>query len=433
MTSEPERPVFVWMWLPGASEPVVAGRLDRTGARLEAQEVLSFTYARSYLERERSISLFTPELPLRRGRIDPTAPPADTGWRGYPILGVRSALPLAGCLRDAAPDAWGRRVINLGLRGAPEVELDERTYLLRSSSDRIGALDFQDSPAHHVARGEAATLEQLLAFAELVEAGQPIPDELAAAAGHGTSIGGARPKALLDHGGRRLIAKFSSSSDTRPVVKAEAVGMILARHVGIDVAAVEVVRAAGRDVLLVERFDRARAGARRHVLSALTILGLRETESHYASYADLAEAIKYPGWDDAGATLRELFRRLVLNICIGNTDDHLRNHAAFWDGELLRLTPAYDLCPQIRTTRVASHAIAITRRGARASQLRLAREVAADFGFTPRHADEMIDEIVAIIRDAWDLACEEATLTRAERDALWEREILSPYIFYDEA
>lgn len=433
MTSEPKREAFVWIWLPGATEPIVAGRLDRTGAFLEQQEVLTFAYARSYLERDGAISLYTPELPLRRGRIDPTAPPADSGWRGYPVRGQRSALPIAGCLRDAAPDAWGRRVINLRLHGKPEVELDELTYLLLSGSDRIGALDFQDSPTTYIARGETATLEQLLQFAELVEAGQPIPQDLAAAAGHGTSVGGARPKALLDHEGRCFVAKFSSSTDSRPVVKAEAVGMILARRVGIDVAPIEVVRAAGRDVLLVERFDRTSDGARHLVLSALTILGLRETEAHYASYADLAEAIKYPGWRDARATLRELFRRLVFNICIGNTDDHLRNHAALWDGESLRLTPAYDLCPQIRSTSVASHALGITRDRANASQLRLARAVAADFGVTDRQADAMIEEILAVIQGEWDLACDEATLTRTERDALWRREILNPYIFYENA
>lgn len=431
MTSKSERRAFVWTWLSGATEPVVAGRLDPTGAFLGQQEVLSFTYARSYLERKGATSLFTPELPLRRGRTDPSAPPDSTGWRGY--LGGRAALPLAGCLRDAAPDAWGRRVINLRMHGKPETELDELTYLLHSGSDRIGALDFQHSPTTYDARGETATLEQLLTLAGLVEAGQPIPDDLIAAAGHGTSVGGARPKALLDHNGRRFVAKFSSSTDSRPVVKAEAAGMLLAKRVGIDVAPVEVVRAAGKDALLVERFDRTSDGARRHVLSALTVLRLSEADSRYASYAEVAESIRLPGWHDAGATLRELFTRLVFNICIGNTDDHLRNHAAFWDGELLRLTPAYDLCPQPRSTSVASHAIGITRDGARASQLRLARAVAAEFSLSPRQADAVIEHVHSTIRDQWDSVCDEATLTRAERDLLWEREILNPYIFYSEA
>lgn len=103
-----------------------------------------------------------------------------------------------------------------------------------------------------------------------------------------------------------------------------------------------MVRSAERDVLLVERFDRPGDGSRRSVVSALTIIGLQDTESRHGSYADLATANRYPGWRDPAATLRELFLRLVLNVCIGNSDDHLRNHVAFWDGAELALTPAYD-------------------------------------------------------------------------------------------
>ncbi len=425
MTSE-ARSLFVWFWLPRATEPVVAGRLDRAGAALfDRQPVLMFTYARSYLRRQDAISLFPLELPLVAGSAVPTLPRRESGWP------ERSPVPLAGCLRDAAPDAWGRRVINRQLGSDADVELGEATYLLRSDSDRVGALDFQSSSSAYVARGEPASLEQLLAFSDLVEAGERIPASLTAAAGHGTSIGGARPKAMLEHEGRPSIAKFSSSTDTRPIVKAEAVGMLLARRVGIDVPPVKVVRAVGKDVLLVERFDRGEGGTRRHMLSALTVLGLREIESRYASYADLAQVIRLSNWwHDAGRTLRELFTRLVFNICIGNTDDHLRNHAVFWDGRALRLTPAYDLCPQPRTTSVASHAIQITR-GQNASQLRLARAVAADFGIPPREADDVIDRVLSTIREAWREACDEATLSQAERDLFWEREILNPYIFYD--
>jgi serine/threonine-protein kinase HipA len=131
-------------------------------------------------------------------------------------------------------------VINLRLAGNPDADLSELTYLASSGSDRIGALDFQDSPTEYVERGDGATLEQLLRAAELVEAGQHLPPELEAAAGHGTSIGGARPKALLSDAERHLIAKFSSTTDTRPVVKAEAAAMLLAARAGVDVAPVNV-------------------------------------------------------------------------------------------------------------------------------------------------------------------------------------------------
>jgi serine/threonine-protein kinase HipA len=432
MTSDP--PVrtdraYVWAWLPGRTEPVVAGVLADTGNRYADQPVLAFRYARSYRARPDALPLFGPELPLRDGVLDPTDPaPAQ-----LPSGRARSPLPLPGCLRDAAPDAWGRRVLNLRFAHDPDIALDELTYLLASGSNRVGNLDFQASPDRYEARGDSATLEQLVAAADLIERGEDVPADLAAAAGHGTSIGGARPKALLEDRGRHLIAKFSSSADARPVVKAEAVGMLLAGRVGVRVAPVEVVRAAGKDVMLVERFDRPADGTRRAVVSALTVLGLSEHEARYASYADLADSVRYPGWTDAGTTLRELYRRLVLNVCIGNTDDHLRNHAAFWDGDLLTLTPAYDLAPQPRTTPVASQAIALTRDGERASQLRACRRAAAEFHLSDAEAGAVIDHVVSTIRAAWDDVCDQARMTRAERDQLLGREILNDYIFYDQA
>ena len=149
-------------------------------------------------------------------------------------------------------------MINLRLGNDPSSEADPLAYLLGSGSNRIGALDFQASPHEYVSRDDHATLEQLMDLAALVEAGEVIPDSLAAAAQQGTSIGGARPKALLTDGARQLIAKFSSSGDEWPMVQAEALAMLLADRAGINVAPVEVRRVAGKEVLLVERFDRAR-------------------------------------------------------------------------------------------------------------------------------------------------------------------------------
>src|SRR5262249_54528440 len=134
--------------------------------------------------------------------------------------------------------------------------LSRITYLLQSGSDRTGALDFQDSPDVYVPRrAEQATLEQLIRAAELVEEGQPLSPELEQALLHGSSIGGARPKATLVAGRRSLIAKFSSSSDTYPVVRGEFVAMALARMAGLNVANVDLAESLGRQALLVERFD----------------------------------------------------------------------------------------------------------------------------------------------------------------------------------
>ncbi|CAN0585884.1 unnamed protein product, partial [Laminaria digitata] len=203
---------------------------------------------------------------------------------------------------------------------------------------------------------QAATLEELLTAAEKVERGIPLTPELDQALFHGSSLGGARPKAMIEEDEKKLIAKFSSSSDTYNVVKAEFIAMRLAAKAGLNVAPVRLAHVAGKDVLLVERFDRLHIGdawQRKAMVSALTIFGLDEMMARYASYADLTEVIRHR-FSQPKDTLRELFGRLVFNILCGNTDDHARNHAAFWDGKSLHLTPAYDICPQSRTGNEAS-------------------------------------------------------------------------------
>ena len=414
MTSEPTG-AFVWAWLPGAAHPVTAGRLDTSG------DIVYFTYGRSYLDRPDAIPLYAPELPLRRGPIRPLA-----------------GLTAAGCIRDAGPDAWGQRVILAGHAGHLTADSDRGdlsllTYLLESGSDRIGALDFQASPTIYQARATDATLDELMTAAELLEAGQQLPPALAVALLHGTSIGGARPKALLNDGNRRLIAKLPSRTDHHPVIKAEAAAMELARRVGLDVPATELTEALGRDVLLVDRFDRPDRGQhRRMVVSALTILGLDVMMGRYATYYDLADAIRHR-FTEPGKTLRELFSRIVFNICVSNTDDHARNHAAFWDGETLTLTPAYDICPQPRSGGEATQAMAIRRDGYRYSQLAGCLAAATDYLLSKTEAKEIIDHQIHTIRSEWHDTAEAARLTTAERSQLWGRQILNPYALQDAA
>lgn len=413
--------LYVWIWLPHALDPVVAGVLTPTDRKVGGESVLSFTYAKSYLSLSESISLFPQELPLQ----DEAMYPSD------PQLG-RSALALHGCIRDCAPDAWGRRVINQRFFQNSMYELDELTYLAHSGSNRIGALDFQRSPTKYVSRGGDASLEQLMNAASLIEAGEPIPEELAAAAIHGTSIGGATPKALLSDGARELVVKFASATEVRPVIQAEAVATFLADRVGIQVARSEIQTVSGKKVLILERFDRTPLGERKQMLSALTILGYSEMEARHSSYPEIADAIRQGPWTQVSATLHELFTRVVFNICIGNTDDHLRNHAAFWDGTKLRLTPAYDLTPQPRSGQTASHAIAITKDGQRQSQLNLCRKAADSFQLTIKNADEIINHVVSTIQKNWKDATDHAQLGAREANSLMKREFLNPYIFYDE-
>jgi serine/threonine-protein kinase HipA len=405
MTSEAQQ-AFVWTWLPGATEPVVAGRLDAAG------DLFTFTYGRSYLARPGAIPLYLPELPLRRGPIPP--PTGD----------------VAGCIADAAPDAWGRRVIlNRAIgRGALDTsELSILTYLLESGSDRIGALDFQVSASSYAPRlATEATLTELAESAARVEQGVPLSPALDQALLHGTSVGGARPKALLSDGSRRLIAKFSSSTDTYPVVKGELIAMELARKAGLSVATVRLSRALNKDVLLIDRFDRPGDGSRRAMVSALTILGLDEVAARYASYAELAQLIR-TRFTDPLPTLHELFSRITFNILTGNNDDHARNHAAFWDGVELTLTPAYDICPQPRAGGETAQVMAIGEDGYRMSQVAGCLARASTYLLSESEAHAIIDHQIDTIETHWAEACDQAELTQVERAWFWRRQFLNPY------
>jgi serine/threonine-protein kinase HipA len=421
MTSNsPTKEAFVWVWLPGETTPVVAGRLSNQNGSL------LFNYGKSYLERSNAIAIYDKELPLQSG-----------------VLPLLTGLTMPGCLRDASPDAWGRRVIinrTFGAKGtgADSIDLDELTYLLESGSDRIGALDFQRSPTEYVprlaTRSDATvgvTLEELLASAERVEKGLPLSPELDQALNHGSSIGGARPKALIEAHDKKYIAKFSSSSDLYSVVKAEFLAMRLAALAGLQVAPVRLERAANKDVLLIERFDRvktAQGWQRKAMVSALTLFGLDEMMARYASYEDLAEIIRHR-FVEPVATLEELFSRLTFNILCGNNDDHARNHAAFWDGKHLSLTPAYDICPQGRAGNETSQAMLI-KGDNRMSRLAVCVGAAAQFLLSPHEAQTIIDKQVQSIRDNWEDVCNKADLSTVDRESLWERQFLNHYAFF---
>lgn len=407
--SEPPREAFVWLWLPGASEPVVSGRLEVAG------DLIEFVYGRSYLAREEAIPLFEPELPLRAGRIPPP-----------------SGMAIAGCISDAGPDAWGQRVVMnrvLGRAGrdADPADLRPLTYLLESGSDRTGNLDFQESADDYAPREDGvADLEYLMDAATKVEEGVALPPALSQAVFAGSSIGGARPKASLRQGDRTLIAKFSAADDRYPIVKGEFVAMRLAAIVGLDVAKTELKSVLGKEVLLVERFDRPGGGRRRGVVSALTLLGLDEMMARYATYPDLAD-LMLERFADAIADLRELFARMTFNILVGNTDDHARNHAAFWDDSELSLTPAYDICPQPRSGGEASQAMALRRDGFRLSQMTACVEAAPSFRLDTTEAREIVDHQIDSIESNWNDVCDLAELTPIDRDYFRRRQFLNPF------
>jgi serine/threonine-protein kinase HipA len=406
MTISNKSQAFVWVWLPKWVTPVVAGKVHFMKGKYH------FTYGRSYLEREDSISLSPIELPLQRGTFEP-----------------EGLNEIHSCLRDAAPDAWGRRVIGYQYPTFIPNELD---YLLLSGTHRIGALDFQQSGIHYEARDYSLPqLQDLLQAALLIEARKPLPPELDYALLHGTSVGGARPKALITNNKIQYIAKFSSSTDYYDVVKAEYVAMALAKIAGIEVADVQLEQSLGKDILLVKRFDRINHEdffERCLMLSGLSLLKLNEMEARYASYQKLAELIRHQ-FSHPLKSLHEIFKRIVFNILMGNTDDHARNHAAFWDGTALTLTPAYDICPQNRTGQIATQAMNLEGKQGNHATLVNALSICRDYRLEEIEAKDIINTLIAVIRDHWLTVCHQADLSKIERERWWQNAVFNPYCF----
>ena len=409
---------FVWIWLPDETTPVVAGRLESMD-----NTSIQFNYGQSYLTRKNKIALYDKELPLVKGRIP-----------------LRNGLSIPGVIRDAAPDAWGRRVIinkKFGQKSfsMDTIELSEMIYLLESGSDRIGALDFQSSPQQYTARETGhSTLASLVTATELVEKGIPLPVDLALALYHGSAIGGARPKALIEDQCKKIkfIAKFSSSDDTYNVIKSEFIAMKLAKLCNINTAEVHQVKALHKDVLLIERFDRKftkKGWVRKGLISALSLLALDENFARYASYQDLIEIIRKE-FTKPQQTIRELYARLVFNILVGNTDDHARNHAAFWDGKFLTLTPAYDICPQPRTGGIANQAMLIMDNNKK-SQILSCLNASSIFMLSETEAIEIIENQMYTILKKWNEVCEQAEISKIDKKLLMNTSFFNPYIIED--
>lgn len=222
------------------------------------------------------------------------------------------------------------------------------------------------------------------------------------------------------------------------MVKAEYIAMRLAAETGLKVAPVRMVHAAGKDVLLVERFDREKSldrenksegWTRRMMVSALTLLELDEMMARYASYENLATIIRHR-FTEPRQTLRELYSRMLFNVLSGNTDDHARNHAAFWDGSHPKLTPAYDICPQARTGREANQAMLILG-DKKQSQIALCLQAAPSFLLNDAEATAIVKGQIDVIKNRWSSICKEAKLSEVDRSFFWRRQFLNPYAFVD--
>jgi serine/threonine-protein kinase HipA len=323
----------------------------------------SFAYGTRYLDRAHALEIDPVALSLQNK--------ADIkGKELFPPAG----LPLFGGIRDAAPDAWGRRVIEAKLKVPPN-SLPESAYLLHAGSDRVGALDVRQSLTDAATAGldETKSLSYLIEAADRIEEGLPVPTQLEAIFAAGTALGGARPKASVrDAQGLLWLAKFSGRKEAINLPWVEFGTLQLAKEIGLLVPTVRVEKVGDRTAMLIQRFDRywdmpqappvyagvdtlalanptgGRIEKRLAFVSGLTLLACHEADSPAKSYGDLAEAIrKYGHPETVMADNQDLYRRMIYNIFVSNNDDHLRNHGFVWDPKHLgwRLSPLYDVTP----------------------------------------------------------------------------------------
>ena len=340
----------------------ILGLTETDGANLQNRELASeFAYGTGYLGRKESFELDPVSLAFGDRQ-------SIKGQVLFPVNGLGEF----GGIRDAAPDAWGRRVIEARLK-APANSLLEVQYLLHAGGDRVGALDVreqQTSPGS-ASVSDMHSLQYVLQAAEAVENGAPVPANLENFLGAAPSAGGARPKASVrDDDGSLWLAKFPAKGDTFDVARAETCTLELARRCGLNVPEVRYLDLGGRPVMLIRRFDRywapagqplpegalhdtrpadGRAEGRLPFVSGLTLVACGEFESPDKAYADLGRAIRkvvHPTCVRANG--EEMFARMVFNIFVTNDDDHLRNHGFVRDPRLggWRLSPLYDVVPR---------------------------------------------------------------------------------------
>ena len=385
-----ERTVFIH--LPGETEAVPAGRLTMIEQGLQVQ-ASTFAYGRRYVMRANALSVDPVALALEVERNSEERMPA-------------AGLAMFGALRDATPDAWGRRVIENRLR-APPNGLPESVYLDHAGPHRAGALDVRKSPTSPPAGGALPSvldLRHLLDAAARIEEGESVPAHLEVFFAGGPSVGGARPKAVVTVDGGEWIAKFPARNDPFNVPLVEHATLELARTAGLAVPRTRLETLAdGRQVMLIERFDRERLPqgvGRRHMVSALTLLALHEQNSPDSSYAAISDAMGLHGVSGRIASdRRELFARMVFNILVSNDDDHLRNHAFLFDAEGggWRLSPLYDVVPKPQVAHERMLHLSVGPQG-RVARLDNALAGAGRFGLMPPDAARIIDRVVAVVR-----------------------------------
>jgi serine/threonine-protein kinase HipA len=402
----PEAYVYIYL----EEGPVPAGVLETIGSGRDA--TARFRYGRRYLQREDRLTIDPIQLPLPDADVD----------RDYV---APEDFVLFNGIRDAAPDGWGRHLMDRAAGARPLSEFD---YLMATGDGRVGALAFGpdlSGPQRIVPwteqnlDGEDLDLKGMLEAVRDVDTADDLPRKQGRFLSRGSSLGGARPKATTEFNGKQWIAKFGRADDHLPMCRAECATMQLAQLAGINVPPVRVEKVLGQDIYLIERFDRTPNSAtyqRIPFISALTITGAHESESSQQSYRRLAEQLRLFGSDPVKDS-KELWRRMLFNILCNNTDDHLRNHGFLWDGKGWRLSPAYDIVPFPQVSLERDLAIGVGRNGRRAT-LKNALSDVVSFGLSRPQAIALALDIQRIVKANWEGVLKNNNITGAELERL---------------
>ncbi len=382
--------LFVFANLGGEFVPAGQLQVDEEGSRLIAS---SFAYGLRYLDRGNAQEVDPVALSLKN----------KSAIKGKYLV-PPNGLEAFGGIRDAAPDSWGRRVIEARLK-VPANSLPESTYLLEAGSDRIGALDIRASldqeerPAHE----SIHNLSYVLEGAQRIEAGLPVSEVLSRILIVGSGLGGMRPKASVRDDEKILwMAKFPGNNDGAfDVPSIEYATLKLAELAGLNVAQTKLEPVGNKKVLLVKRFDRSWTTSarsieiRHHVVSALTLVACHESESNTKSYMNIADAIRrYCLVQTVKSDLEELYARMIFNLFVSNDDDHLRNHAFLWNQELKgwSLSPLYDVMPHAVIASERYQRLGVGPQGKLAT-LDNAYSAKERFGLSAQLASSIIDRV----------------------------------------
>jgi serine/threonine-protein kinase HipA len=384
MTSE--RDAYVYIQLPGTLETVPAALL-RVQTLPDGTQVGRFRYGDRYLHRPEAVALDPFQLPLAKSVFE------FTRLKGIP-----------GAVRDAGPDAWGRRVIEHKLERSA-ADLHEIDYLLHGPQDGAGYLSFglkAEPPAPRRQYNRTHQLAELIAATQAIEEGRQVAAHLLEQIDPGTSMGGARPKATIEDAQSLWLGKFPAKDDRFNLQRVEFATLDLARRCGLNVTLARLQTVGDSDVLMLRRFDRDytdKGYLRFGLVSGLTVLdcGDSHLDGECWSYPLLADNLRR--WSDKPeADCAELFRRMVFNAAVTNNDDHPRNHAMLRKHKDWRLSPAYDLIPApVVSLERRDLALTVGNYGRTASIYNLLSQ-AGRFGLSAEEARAEIDRLVGVVR-----------------------------------